>query len=77
MTFWHYTKRIAHDKLKSKLSSVVDFTFKGGDKTFIRYSNDGAAYCGVKTKRGLGLKTAINHLIKNCYFNIGIVNKNR
>ena len=69
-----YTK-LPHDKLKSKLSSIVDFTFEGGDKNFIGLSNNGAAYWGNKTKRGLGLsktscKTAIKYLIENCYFNV-------
>ena len=74
MTFRHYN--LPHDKLKSKLSPIVDFDFKGGDKTFIRSSNSGAAYWGNKTKGGLGfnktsLKTVLNHLIENCYFNSG------
>ena len=69
-----YTK-LPHDQLKSKLDSIFDFAFKGGDKTFIILSYNGADCRGKKTKEGLGfsktsLKTAINHLIKNCYFNI-------
>ena len=69
-----YTK-LPHDKLKSKLSDIVDFLFKGGDKTLIRLSNNGTAYWGKKTKAGLGfsktaLKTAINHLMEKCYFNV-------
>ena len=72
-----YTK-LPHDKLKSKLSSIVDFAFKWGDKTFIRLSHNSAAYWGKKTKGGLSfsktlLKRAINHLIENCYFNVGNV----
>ena len=44
-------------------------------KAFVRLSNNDAAYWGKKTKGGRGfrktlLKTAINHLIENCYFNI-------
>ena len=42
-----YTKR-SHDHLKSKLSFMVDFALKRGDKTFIRLSNNGAAYWGRK-----------------------------
>ena len=42
-----YTKR-SHDQLKSKLSFMVDFALKRGDKTFIRLSNNGAAYWGRK-----------------------------
>ena len=72
-----YTK-LPHDKLKSKVSSIVDFAFKWGDKTFIRLSHNSAAYWGKKTKGGLSfsktlLKRAINHLIENCYFNVGNV----
>ena len=36
--------KLPHDKLKSELSSIADFAFKGGDKTLIRLSNNGAAY---------------------------------
>ena len=58
--------------IKSKLSSIDDFAFERGDKNFNRLSNNGAAYWRKKTKGGLGFhetsfKTAINHLIKNCY----------
>ena len=73
MTFRYYT--LIYDEIKSKLSSIVHFAFKGGDKTFISLSNNGPAYWG-KTKGGLGFsktsfKTAINHLIANCYFYVG------
>ena len=69
---------LTHYKLKSKLSSIVDFVFKGGVKTFIRLSKSGAAYWGKKAKGELGfskssLKTAMNHLTENCYFNVGNV----
>lgn len=46
-----YTK-LAHDKLKSNLSSTVDLAFKGGDKTFMRLFNNAKAYWGKKTKKG-------------------------
>lgn len=46
-----YTK-LAHDKLKYKLSSTVDLAFKEGDKTFMRLVNNGKAYWGKKTKKG-------------------------
>ena len=52
-----YTKR-SHDHLKSKLSFMVGFALKRGDKTFIRLSNNGAAYWGRKTKGGLGFSKA-------------------
>ena len=35
--------KLPYDKLKSKLSSIVDFAFKRGDKAFIRLSNNGMA----------------------------------
>ena len=63
-------------KLRSKLSSIVDFAFKGGNKTLIRLSNNGMTHWRMETKGGLGfgkisLKTAINHLIPNSYFYVG------
>ena len=69
--------KLPHD-IKSKHSYIVDFAFKGGDKTFISLSNIGTGDGGRKTKRRLGfsktaLKTAINHLIGNYYFNVGNV----
>ena len=56
----------------------VDFAFTGGNKGFIRLSNNGAAYWQKLTKGGLGfsktsVKIAINHLIENCQFNVGNV----
>ena len=70
-------KKLPHDKLKSKLSSIVDFAFKGGKK-LVRLSNNGATYWGKKANGGFGfskssIKTAINHLIEDCFFNVGIV----
>ena len=70
-----YTK-LAYDKLKSKLSSIVDFAFKGDHETIL--SNNSVAYWGRKTKEWLGfnkisLRTAINNLIEKCYFNVGNV----
>ena len=65
-----------HDRLKSKLSSIVDSAFKAGDKNFIRLSNNGAAYWRKKIKGRLGfsktsLKIAMNHLLENCYLQAG------
>ena len=46
--------KLPHDKLKFKLSSIVDFTFKGEDKTFIRLSNiDAVNKMKTKTKGDL------------------------
>ena len=66
MTLTLYTK-LSNDKLQSKFSTIVDFAFKEGNKTFIRLSNNAAAYWKKKTKVVLGfsktsLKIAINHL---------------
>ena len=77
MTSTLYTK-LPHDKLKSKLYFIVDFGFKGGDKTFIILSNNGVGKWVKKTKGRLGfskssLKRAVNHLIENCHFNVGNV----
>ena len=70
----YYTK-LLHDKLKSKLSSTLDFVFKGDDETFIRLS---VHYTREETKGGMGFsitsfKTVINQLIVKNYFNIGNV----
>ena len=69
-----YTK-LRHDKLTSKLSSIVDFAFKGTEKPFLG-SLIIVHLTGERKKRGLSfsktsLKAAINHLINNCYFNVG------
>ena len=44
----------------------------------VRLSNNGSAYWVKKSKGGLGfsktsLKSTMNHLIENCYFNVGNV----
>ena len=46
MSFRIYTKNylMIKPELKSKLSSIDDFIFKGGDKTFFRLSNNEAGY---------------------------------
>ena len=36
--------KLPHDKRKSKLPSIVDFTFKGRDKNFTGLSNNGETY---------------------------------
>ena len=63
-----YTK-LPHDKHKFK-TTIADFAFKGGNKTFIILSNNGTAYWGKKTKGELNfseasLKTTRNHLKEN------------
>ena len=61
--------------LKTKLPSTLDFAFEKTDKCFVRISNDSVAYYWKKAKRVLGfskitIKTPINHLIENLYFNV-------
>ena len=72
-----YTK-LPHDKLLDSLFSIIDFTFNGGNKNFIRLDKNGKAFWGKKVKGSLGfskpsLKRAVSHLIQNCYFNVGNV----
>ena len=69
-----YTK-IPHNKLISRLSTVIDFVFDGGDKNYIRLSPNGA-FWGKKVKGKVGftksgLKTALKHLIENSFFMVG------
>ena len=64
---------LPHDKLKSKLSSIVDFVLKGWGKTFSRLSNNGAAYWGKKTKGGLAFsKSSSRTKIKDITESSGI-----
>ena len=70
-----YTK-LPHDKLIKILFSIIDFAFKGGNKSFIRVSSKGKAFWGKKVKGVIGfsktaLKKAVQHLIENCYFTVG------
>ena len=70
--------KLSHDKLKSKLSSIFEFDFKGADKTFIRLSNNSIPCWEEKIKGGIGFsktsfKATINHVIKNCFVNVGNV----
>ena len=69
-----YTK-LPHNKLIFQLSKVIDLAYKGGDKKFIRVTDNGHAFWS-KTKKGVSfskaaLKIAISHLIENCYFTVG------
>ena len=70
-----YTK-LPHHQLKEKISSIIDFVFKGGNKSFIRISKNGKASWGKKSKGIVGftkasLKATVNYLIENCYFTVG------
>ena len=68
-------RKLPHDKLKSKLSSIVDFGFERRAQNFYILCNDRPACWEKKIRGGLGfsktsLKIAINHLIENCYFDV-------
>ena len=69
-----YTK-LPHEKLISQLSKVIDLVFKGGNKRYIRVSENGIAFWS-KEKKGIsfskaGLKQAVAFLIENCNFTVG------
>ena len=69
-----YTK-LPHNKLISQLSKVIDLVYKGGDKKFIYIASNNKAYWS-KSKKAVSfsktsLKTAVSHLIENCYFTVG------
>ena len=71
-----YTK-IPHDKQIKEISDVIDFVFDAGNFKFIAISkNDKVYWCKVKPKSSVSfskssLKTAVKHLVKNCYFKVG------
>ena len=69
-----YTK-LPHEKLITQLSKVIDLVYKAGDKKYISISANGKAFWS-KNKKNVSfskasLKTAISHLIENCYFTVG------
>lgn len=70
-----YTK-LPHDKLIKELHKLIDFVFKGGNKSYIKINKWGKAFWGKKTKDSVGftcnsLKVAVRHLIENCFFKVG------
>ena len=70
-----YTK-LPHKKLVDKLSELIDFVYQGGNKNYIRINKYGKATWGKKGRTTIGftknsLKTAVIHLIENCYFTVG------
>ena len=73
-----YTK-IPHDKLIKELAEVIDFVFDAGSSKYIAISqNDKAYWSRTKPKSSISfsrssLKTAVKHLIKNCFFKAGNV----
>ena len=73
-----YTK-LPHDQLVKELSDVIDFVFDAGANKHIAISNFGKAYWSkYKPKTSVSftknsLKTAVKHLVQNCYFTVGNV----
>lgn len=63
------------NQLKNKLSSIINFAFKVGNKNFTKMHTNGPAFWSKKTEGSVGygrisLKVAVNHLIENCYFKL-------
>ena len=72
-----YTK-IPHNKLVNELHNLINFTFEGGDRNYIKINKWGKASWGKKSKYSTGytlnsLKMAVKHLIENCFFTVGNV----
>ena len=71
-----YTK-LPHDKLIKELSDVIDFVFDAGTNKHIAISKYGKAYWTKTKPKTLvsftrhSLKTAVKHLVQNCYFTVG------
>ena len=71
-----YTK-LPHDKLITQLFKVIDLVYKGGDKTYIRVTENGSAFWAKKKSHNgvsfskAGLKAAVSFLVENCYFTVG------
>ena len=73
-----HQSKLPHDKLKSKLSSITDFTFKGRLTKLLSDYLIMMQHTGGKDKKGLrfsktSLKTVINYLKEKCYFHFGNV----
>ena len=72
-----YTK-IPHTKLIKELHNLINFTFEGGDRNYIKVNKRGKASWGKKSKYSTGytqnsLRIAVKHLIENCFFTVGNV----
>ena len=72
-----YTK-LPHAKLIKELEKLIEFTFEGGDRNYIKINKWGKASWVKKSKNSIGytrhsLKVAIKHLIQNCFFIVGNV----
>ena len=73
-----YTK-LPHDKLVKELSEVIDFVYNAGNCQHIVISKYGKAYWATKKPKTSvsfsrhSLKSAVKHLVQNCYFTVGNV----
>ena len=70
-----YTK-IPHNKLLYVLNQLVDFCFKGGDKSFIVVSEWGAKWVNSVNDQNVWfdkkrIKSAVKYLLDNCFFKVG------
>ena len=67
-----YTK-IEHHNLLKILFEIIDFVFSAGRKKYIAFSNKSAYWTNNKWNSfsKTSLKTAVKHLITECYFTIG------
>ena len=70
-----YTK-LPHRQLIDRLSDIIEFVYKGGDKSYIKIGSSGKAYWARAKGKGVAftkgsLKMAVAHLIENCYFMVG------
>ena len=71
--------KLPHEKLIKEISEVIDFVFDADSSQYIAISKYGKAYwakhrpkTSVSFTRN-SLKTAVKHLIQNCYFTVGNV----
>ena len=70
-----YTK-IPHNKLLKVMNELVDFCFKGGDKSYITVNKYGASWVAENKSNSVTfnsstLKNAIKYLLDNCFFRFG------
>ena len=70
-----YTK-IPHNKLLYVLNQLIDFCFKGGDKSYIVVSEWGAKWVNNVNDHNIWfdikrIKSAVKYLLDNCFFKVG------
>ena len=75
--FSTFSTTLPHDKSIKRLCDVIDFVFKGGNRSHIYISKNNVVYWGKKSKDNIGfskstLITSLKHLIQNCYFMVAI-----